>query len=45
MAARIAHIWRLPHPQTPRKTATKRVQFLPTLYVVQDSELWATFAT
>lgn len=38
MATRIAHIWWLPHPQTPRKAATKRVQFLPTLYLMQDSE-------
>ena len=45
MATRIAHIWRLPLPQSQRKAATKRVQFLPTLYLVQDSELQATFKT
>lgn len=27
MATRIAHIWRLPLPQSLRKAATKRVQF------------------
>lgn len=44
MATRIAHIWWLPHPQTPSKAATKRVQFLPTLYMVQDSEQSANFS-
>jgi hypothetical protein len=35
MATRIAHICWLPHPQTQRTAAIKRVQFLPTLYLVQ----------
>lgn len=44
MATRIAHIWWLPHPQTPRKAATKRVQSLPTHYLIKDSEQQAIFS-
>jgi hypothetical protein len=33
MATHIAHIWWLPDPQTPSNAATKRVQFLRTLYL------------
>lgn len=45
MAPRIAHICWLPYPQTQRKAATKRVQFLPTHHLVQVSELTVTFKT
>jgi hypothetical protein len=43
MAPRIAHICWLPNPQSQRNATIKRVQFLPTLYLLQGSELMVTF--